>query len=135
MALIRWDKCLFYFWSDFMVEVNAIAEKNLAPLKSEGFSVQYQYAEEKAKLPAVTYYELIDQESFRADNVEMSSKVRVQIDVWALKRSEMSRGSIRANELMQADGWMRELSRDMSKETENQTYHRTMRFVKEIWEV
>ena len=47
-----------------MVEVNVIAEKNLAPLKSEGFSVQYQYAEEKAKLPAVTYYELIDQESF-----------------------------------------------------------------------
>ena len=42
MALIRWDKCLFYFWSDFMVEVNAIAEKNLAPLKSEGFSVQYR---------------------------------------------------------------------------------------------
>ena len=118
-----------------MVEVNAIAEKNLKPMKNEGFAVQYQYAESKAKLPAVTYYELIDQESFRADNIEMSSKVRVQIDVWALKRSEMSRGSIRANELMQADGWMRELSRDMPKETENQTYHRTMRFVKEIWEV
>lgn len=47
-----------------MVEVNAIAEKNLKPMKNEGFSVQYQYAEDKAKLPAVTYYELIDQESF-----------------------------------------------------------------------
>lgn len=118
-----------------MVEVNAIAEKNLAPLKGEGFSVQYQYAEAKAKLPAVTYYSLIDRESFRTDNVEMSSKCRVQIDVWAIKRSDMSKGSIRVNELMQADGWMREMSRDMPKETENQAYHRTMRFVKEIWEV
>ena len=118
-----------------MIEVNAITENNLKPMRSEGFSLQYQYAEALAKLPAVTYYNLTDQESFRTDNTEMSSKCRVQIDIWTLKRSEMSRGSIRVNELMQADGWMREMSRDMPREAESQTYHRTMRFVKEIWEV
>lgn len=118
-----------------MIEVDAIVERILSPMKDEGYTVQFQYAETSAKLPAVTYYSLIDRESFRTDNVEMSSKCRVQIDVWAFKRSDMSKGSIRVNELMQADGWMREMSRDMPKETENQAYHRTMRFVKEIWEV
>ncbi len=118
-----------------MVEVDAIADELLSPMRDEGYSVQYQYTGEAAKMPAVTYYALIDKESFRADNMEQSSKCRVQIDVWAAKRSDMSRGSLRVNELMQADGWHRELSRDMPKETEQQVYHRTMRYAKEIWEV
>lgn len=115
-----------------MQEIDAIVEKVLAPLKKDGCAVQFQYAETSAKMPAVTYYILTESEALRTDNVEQSQLARVQVDVWALKRSEMSKISIKANELMQADGWLREMSRDLPRETDTQVYHRTMRFAKEI---
>ena len=116
-----------------MIEIDAVVDKLLRPLENDGITVQFQYSENKAKLPAVTYYVLTESESFRADNTEQSQIARVQIDVWSFKRSSMSEISIKVNDCMQCAGWMRELSRDLKKETEQQAYHRTLRFSKELW--
>ena len=115
-----------------MREIDAIIDDVLKPLKNEGITVQFQYAEDKAKLPAVTYYILTENESFRTDNTEAAQVAHVQVDVWTVKRSEMSKISLNVNKLMQSDGWVREMSRDLPKESEMQAYHRTMRFAKEI---
>ena len=116
-----------------MIEIDGIVDGILRPMANDGVAVQFQYAEDMAKLPAVTYYVLTEGESFRADNLGQSQIARVQVDIWSLKRSEMSRISVKANELMQNAGWMRELSKDMPKQTEQQCYHRSLRFAKEIW--
>ena len=55
-----------------MTSVNRITEKLLAPLRSEGVRVCYQYPEDFGTLPAVSYYDLITTESFRADNSEQA---------------------------------------------------------------
>lgn len=118
-----------------MQEIDGIVDGILRPMEKDGVTVQFQYAEDMAKLPAVTYYVLTESESFRADNTEQSQIARVQVDVWTFKRSDMSRISIKVNELMQSARWMRELCRDVPKpsQTEQQCYHRTMRFAKEFW--
>lgn len=116
-----------------MIEADGMVDEILRPLEDAGVTVRFQYQEEKLTLPAVTYYILHEAEGFRADGREQSQIVKVQVDIWSKKRSEMSRTSVLVNERMQENGWMRELSRDLPKETEKQAYHRTMRFGREIW--
>lgn len=116
-----------------MVDVNEMVANILSQLKKDGVRVCYQYPEEFAKLPAVSHYELFDSEGFRADNAEWSQKSRVQIDIWAEKKTEPARIAALVNALMQGAGWLREFSRDMPKLTEQHLYHKTMRFAKEIY--
>lgn len=117
-----------------MISANKIAEKLLAPMRSDGIRVYYQYPDTFAVLPVVSYYDLITVEGFRADNVEQAQISRLQIDIWALEKTEPGKIAEKINRIMQSDGWIRELGRDMPKDTENRVYHYTMRFVKEIYE-
>ncbi|MGN0180515.1 MAG: hypothetical protein ACI4DY_13915 [Monoglobaceae bacterium] len=115
-----------------MVDINRTANKILSPIKNAGASLCYQYPESFEKLPAVSFFNLLTAEEFRADNVEVSQLARLQIDIWAQKKTQPGELAIKINELMQADGWIRELDRDLPRE-ENHVYHRTMRFAKEIY--
>ena len=116
-----------------MVDVNEITAKILSQLQKDGISVCYQYPEDFGRVPAVSHYELFDSEGFRADNAEWSQKSRVQIDIWAEKKTEPARIAVMVNSLMQGAGWLREFSRDMPKQTEQHLYHKTMRYAKEIY--
>ena len=116
-----------------MTSVNRITEKLLAPLRDEGVQVYYQYPEKFAVLPAVSYYDLITTESFRADNSEQAQLSRVQIDIWAMKKTQPGEIAEKVNRIMQDNGWIRELGRDLPKGAENHVYHYTMRFAKEIY--
>ena len=116
-----------------MTSVNRITEKLLAPLRSEGVRVCYQYPEDFGTLPAVAYYDLITTESFRADNSEQAQLSRVQIDIWAMKKTQPGEIAEKVNRIMQDNGWIRELGRDLPKGAKNHVYHYTMRFAKEIY--
>lgn len=116
-----------------MTSVNRIAEKLLAPLRDEGVQVYYQYPEKFAVLPAVSYYDLITTESFRTDNSEQAQLSRVQIDIWSKNKTQPGEIAEKVNGIMQDNGWIRELGRDLPKGAENKVYHYTMRFAKEIY--
>lgn len=119
-----------------MIDINARLTELLKLLKTTaGVKIYYQYPDSFATLPAISHYELTEGESFRADNIERAYVSRVQIDIWSLKKTEPAQIGMKVNEIMQADGWVREMSRDLPKQTEDHVYHRTMRFAKEIWEV
>lgn len=117
-----------------MTSVNRITEKLLAPLRDEGVQVYYQYPEKFAVLPAVSYYDLITTESFRTDNSEQAQLSRVQIDIWSKNKTQPGEIAEKVNRIMQDNGWIRELGRDLPKGAENHVYHYTMRFAKEIYE-
>lgn len=116
-----------------MTSVNRITEKLLAPLRDEGVQVYYQYPEKFAVLPAVSYYDLITTESFRTDNSEQAQLSRVQIDIWSKNKTQPGEIAEKVNRIMQNNGWIRELGRDLPKGAENKVYHYTMRFAKEIY--
>lgn len=116
-----------------MINVNKVLNGLLMPLWDEGISVYYQYPETFTELPAVSYYDLITAECFRADNSEQTQMSRAQIDVWAEREAQPGEIAEKINAIMQGDGWIRELGRDMPKGAENHVYYYTMRFAKEIY--
>lgn len=115
-----------------MQDVNAIAAKLLEPMKAKAKLV-YAYPENFNSSPIISYYELSNNSGFRADNAEQSQIARVQIDIWSAKKAEPGSLAIAVNEVMQADGWIRELSRDLPKGSDDKYYHKTMRYKKEIF--
>lgn len=115
-----------------MQDVNAIVAKLLEPLKAKAKLV-YAYPEQFNTSPIISYYELGNNGGFRADNTEQSQIARAQIDVWSNKKAEPGSLAIEVDNIMQADGWIRELSRDLPKASDDKYYHKTMRFKKEIF--
>lgn len=109
-----------------MIDINKMAEMSLSRLEC---NVVYQYPEEFATLPVVSYYNVAEKGGFYADNSECIQDGYVQIDVWSKKPAECGELSIKINEIMTEDGWTRELSMDIPRKDEN-IYHRTMRFQK-----
>lgn len=98
-----------------------------------GPTAEYGIYVEFGTLPAVSYYDLITTESFRADNSEQAQLSRVQIDIWAMKKTQPGEIAEKVNRIMQDNGWIRELGRDLPRGAENHVYHYTMRFAKEIY--
>ena len=83
-----------------MTSVNRITEKLLAPLRSEGVRVCYQYPEDFGTLPAVSYYDLITTESVRTDNSEQAQLSRVQIDIWSKNKTQPGEIAEKVNGIM-----------------------------------
>lgn len=109
-----------------MIDVNVEAEKSLSKL---GCSVVYQYPESFSAMPVVSYYNLTECGAFYTDNSECIQNGYIQIDVWADTPHECGNLSIRINDVMNTDGWTREMSMDVPKNNDK-IYHRTMRFQK-----
>ena len=93
--------------------------------------VTYYHPQEFNKLPCISYYELTTTTGMRYDNEEQAQCSNMQIDVWGKGGGEISRIAVDVDRVMQADGWFRELSRDMPPE--NNIFHKTMRFSKQIF--
>ena len=109
-----------------MVDINEEAKKALRNLECK---VVYQYPDSFSGGSVVSYYNLSEKGAFYADNSECIQEGHIQLDVWAKVPKECMSISIRADELMTADGWTREMSMDVPKKDEK-IYHRTMRFQK-----
>lgn len=109
-----------------MLDINIEAEKSLSKLNC---AVVYQYPEKFSALPVISYYNLTESGGFYADNSECVQDGYIQVDIWSDAPAECGRLSIEVNEVMERDGWTREMSMDVPKRDEK-IYHRTMRFQK-----
>ena len=93
--------------------------------------VSYYYPEKWVKgINMITYYELDNSESQRADDDEYSSNIAFQVDVWCDTSSECSKLAIEVNKKMQELGFRRTMAHDL-REDGAMKHHKTMRFEKE----
>lgn len=113
--------------------------KNLKPQilkKLEEISdveVSYFYPEKWTninKKPAISYYEMDNSVSSRADDEEYSSNIAVQVDIWAKSSSKCSKLAIEVSNKMEELEFERTLAVDLF-EQETKIHHKTMRFEKE----
>lgn len=109
-----------------MLDINIEAEKSLSKLTC---TVVYQYPESFKELPVISYYNLAEKGGFYADNSECIQSGYVQVDIWSDIPSRCGELSAEVNEIMEGDGWTREMSADVPKK-DDKIYHRTMRFQK-----
>ena len=112
-----------------MIDVNAEAEKTLEALDC---TVVYQYPEDFTDLPAVSFYTLTERPDFSSDNEEDIQSGSVEIDIWAKNPLDCGEISVKVNELMTADDWNREMSRDLPPDGSG-VFHKTMRFSKDFY--
>lgn len=112
-----------------MVDVNKIVREILETL--DGIKVTFFHPKAFNSLPIISYYELTTTTGLCYDNAEQAQCSNIQVDIWGTGGGECSRLAVRVDEVMQKNGWCRELSKDMPPE--NNIYHKTMRFSKEIF--
>lgn len=112
-----------------MVDANAIVRGILSTI--DGVKVTYYHPDEFNELPIISYFEIITTTGARWDNEEQAQVSNMQIDIWTHGGGSASRLAIEVDNAMQADGWYRELSRDMPPE--DKIYHKTMRYSKNIF--
>jgi len=95
--------------------------------------VSYFYPQEWKNLekkPAISYYEMDNSMSSKADDEEYSSSIAIQIDIWAKSSSKCSKIAIEVNSKMEELEFERTLALDLF-EQKTKIYHKTMRFEKE----
>lgn len=108
-------------------DINSEAEKSLV---KTGYKLCFQHPKSEAEFPCVSFFTLNERPEFASDNSEDSQMGWIQVDVWADKAKTVGDMSIEISSKMKADGWSRELSRDVPDEGE--VYHKTMRFSKQF---
>lgn len=113
--------------------------KNLKPQvlkKLEEISdieVSYFYPQKWSNLekkPAISYYEMDNSISSKADDEEYSSNIAIQVDIWAKSSNKCSSLAIEVNSKMEELDFERTLATDLF-EQETKIYHKTMRFEKQ----
>ncbi len=110
-----------------MVDVNRELEKSLASL---GCALVYQQPDGFNDLPVVSYYNITESVSFASDNEELLQDGVVQLDIWAKLPSQCGDIALEINSLLAKDGWMRQFSMDVPKQSGEKAYHKTMRYLK-----
>lgn len=95
--------------------------------------VSYFYPQKWSELDkktAISYYEMDNSMSSKADDEEYSSNISIQVDIWAKSSSKCSELAIKVNEKMVELEFERTLAMDLF-EQETGIYRKTMRFEKE----
>lgn len=103
--------------------------KNLLENGLDGVTVRYQYPDDFANLPVVTYYTLTRRGSFGYDNTVVSNTHTMVIDIWANYPKESEELNEKINTLMSGDGWYHEMEMDVPN-PDPKVKHRTIRFTK-----
>ena len=111
-----------------MIDVNLEAEKALV---QTGYTVVYSYPDNFNDLPVISFYTLTESGSFACDNSEAIQEGCVQVDIWADEPQDCGDIALKVNEVMNANGWVREMSRDVPN-PDSRVIHKTARFSKEI---
>ncbi len=110
-----------------MLDVNEELEKSLKALSCP---LVFQHPDGFNKLPVVSYYNLTESVSFAYDNEEQIQDGVVQLDIWAAVPKKCGEIAAEINSLLTEDGWIRQFSMDIPKQSGERAYHRTMRYVK-----
>jgi hypothetical protein len=79
-----------------------------------------------AEFPRLTYYEYSNRAEDYADDEELSSEIRIVIDVWS--KTSTTDIAIKIVEIMESIGFRREDARDLY-EDDTKVYHKYLRFV------
>ncbi len=111
-----------------MTDVNAEAEKTLSKLD---YTVEYYYPKKFNDLPVISFYNLTENPDFSADNNEVVQSGCVVVDIWADEPSDCGKIAVEVNDVMTADNWSREFSRDLPPDNSG-VHHKTMRFSKDF---
>lgn len=111
-----------------MVDINAEAQSALEGVNCD---TVYYYPDDFTVLPVISYYNISETPAFSSDNDEIIQTGTVVIDIWGKVPSEIGTIAIEVNEVMTADGWGREYSRDMPLD-DSRVYHKTMRYSKDF---
>lgn len=116
-----------------MIDANAIVREILKTI--DGVTVTFYHPEKFNTLPVISYYEVGNTTGMCFDNAEQGQKTNMVIDIWCKGAGECSRLAIKVDAAMQKEGWRRDLSRDMPKETEGKVTvcRKNMRYYKHIF--
>ena len=110
-----------------MIDVNDEAEKTLSSLDCK---VVYYYPEEFNNLPVVSFYNIAESPAFSTDNEEDIQSGTIVVDIWSDNPAECGALGLSLHDIMTADGWSREFSRDIAPE--GGIFHRTTRYSKQF---
>lgn len=113
-----------------MIDINKDFEQLL---KSTEYNVAYQFPKQGNELPIITYYEASNTGGFSADNQEWGMISAFVVDIWAITPKQTGDIGVKVDEVLQQSGWRREFAANLPRETDSDVYHRTMRYVKEIF--
>lgn len=105
-------------------------ESNQALVSLLGGKRIYQLVAPKAEeFPRITFFELNNRGERYADDVELSSDVRIQMDVWS--KGNTSRLSEEVDKTMKALGFQRYFATDLY-EDDTKVFHKAMRYQTQI---
>lgn len=110
-----------------MKDINKEAEESL--LKT-GFNIEYHHPKKSTEFPCISFYNLTERSSLSLDNSEAVQTGWVQVDIWGKTPIQCGEMMLKVNEVLKADGWCREMSKDIPDESG--IYHKTSRFVKDF---
>lgn len=109
-----------------MIDINSEAEKSLI---KTGFTLVFHHPKKETPLPCVSFYNLTERPDFTTDNTEAIQAGWVQVDVWSYNAAECGSMAVKINEVLNADGWNRELSMDIPEDN-SEIFRKTIRFSK-----
>ena len=110
-----------------MLDVNRELENSLQNLSC---ALVYRQPSGFNALPVVSYYNITESASFSADNEEQMIDGVIQLDVWAKLPSQCGEIALEINGLLTEDGWVRQFSMDVPKQSKERAYHKTLRYTK-----
>ena len=96
-------------------------------------NVSFYHPESFENFPCISYYEITNKETNRADDGEYASEIEFIVDIWSKDASDISSLAISVNTAMQDIGFKRTASRDMY-EKDTKIYHKNMKFTQTICE-
>jgi hypothetical protein len=94
-----------------------------------GVPVHYFYPDDWSVLPCISYYMLSNTEHDRADDLEYTSEVNYQIDVWAKDHTVSDSIALQVDAVLQTVGFTRAFAGDLF-EAATEIFHKTMRYRK-----
>ncbi len=112
-----------------MIDIKKDVAEKLSRIS--GVKINYYYPRSFNELPVITYYELSNSPEVFADDLEYSSNIAIQVDVWALNVGDMTDIAIKVSEIMVADGFKRAFAAEFF-ESGTGIHHKTMRFEKMV---
>lgn len=112
-----------------MIDINLEAQKAL--LKT-GYRIVFQYPQCMAQFPVVSFNTVSESGDMSADNLTISQRGTVEIDIFASTPKECGEMALVIDSVMAEEGWIRVVSGDTNAETDG-VFCKTMRFTKSFY--
>ena len=112
-----------------MLDINQELKKSLKNLEVK---TVFQYPDSFVELPIVSYYTVSDKIKMFVDNGAFIEEGYINLDIWTKTPKEGFDIAQAVNSALDKDGWIMQFMMDVKKESDENIYHRTMRFKKQF---